>query len=101
MDGIEKKRIFYLDIAKGVGVILMILGHVPDLTTASRQFITSFHMPLFFFISGMFLRYIDFNTFVIKKRKHYCNHCWFSLYYQQLARELTILNTDGFFKHYL
>lgn len=55
MDGIEKKRIFYLDIAKGVGVILMVLGHVPDLTTASRQFITSFHMPLFFVISGIII----------------------------------------------
>lgn len=51
----EKKRIYYLDIAKGIGVILMVLGHVPDLTIPSRQFITSFHMPLFFVISGMII----------------------------------------------
>lgn len=51
----EKKRIYYLDIAKGIGVILMILGHVPDLSMPSRQFVTSFHMPLFFVISGMII----------------------------------------------
>lgn len=51
----EKKRIYYLDIAKGIGVILMILGHISDLTTSARQFVTSFHMPLFFVISGMII----------------------------------------------
>lgn len=52
----EKKRIYYLDIAKGIGVFLMILGHVPDLSIPARQFITSFHMPLFFILSGMIIR---------------------------------------------
>lgn len=72
MDGMEKKRIFYLDIAKGVGVILMVLGHVPDLTTASRQFVTSFHMPLFFVISGIIINAtgeIERRMDVIVKRK--------------------------------
>lgn len=48
----EKKRIFYLDIAKGIGIILVVLGHVMELSTPVRQFVTSFHMPLFFVISG-------------------------------------------------
>ncbi len=51
----EKKRVYYLDIAKGLGVILMILGHVTDLSIPSRQFVTSFHMPLFFVISGVII----------------------------------------------
>lgn len=51
----EKKRIYYLDIAKGLGVVLVILGHIVDLTIPTRQFITSFHMPLFFLISGMII----------------------------------------------
>lgn len=40
-----------IDILKGLGIFLMILGHmpVPDLL---RCFIFSFHMPLFFFVSG-------------------------------------------------
>ena len=55
MDGMGKKRIYYLDIAKGIGVFLMVLGHVPDLTIPTRQFVTSFHMPLFFIISGILI----------------------------------------------
>lgn len=49
----EKKRVYYLDMARGIGVILMVLGHVPDLSVPTRRFVTSFHMPLFFVLSGM------------------------------------------------
>jgi len=68
----EKKRIYYLDIAKGIGVFLMILGHVPDLSVPARQFVTSFHMPLFFILSGMIIRVTGEETRemgVIVKRK--------------------------------
>ena len=52
-----KERIGYLDAAKAVAITLVILGHcdcscVPYLS----RFIWSFHMPLFFLISGMFIR---------------------------------------------
>lgn len=58
----EKKRIAYLDMAKGVGIVLMVAGHLfgslqtidyKDYFTPVYQFIASFHMPLFFVISGM------------------------------------------------
>lgn len=42
-----KERVTYLDMAKGVGILLVILGHEADLPLAARQFVTSFHMPLF------------------------------------------------------
>ena len=48
-----KERVTYLDMAKGVGILLVILGHEADLPLAARQFVTSFHMPLFFILSGM------------------------------------------------
>ncbi|MFI3176890.1 MAG: acyltransferase family protein [Eubacteriales bacterium] len=51
----EKQRIMYLDMAKGIGIILVVVGHS---TLASDQVITwlaSFHMPLFFIISGMLI----------------------------------------------
>lgn len=52
-----KERIGYIDAAKAVAITLVILGHcdcscVPYLS----RFIWSFHMPLFFLISGMFIR---------------------------------------------
>ena len=51
----DKKRILYLDMARGVGMILVVLGHVPYIDSGVRQFITVFHMPLFFLISGILL----------------------------------------------
>ena len=44
-----EQRDYTLDALKGVGIILMIIGHVPS---PIRNLIFSFHMPLFFFISG-------------------------------------------------
>lgn len=48
-------RIETLDIAKGIGFFLVVLGHlVPSGGTVSI-FIFSFHMPLFFIIAGYFI----------------------------------------------
>ncbi len=61
----SKQRITYLDMAKGVGIVLMVTGHlVGSLQTIDNkpyfsplyQWIASFHMPLFFVISGIVLR---------------------------------------------
>ena len=55
----EKKRIDYFDIAKGIGIILMILGHMSLQDKYLKNFIYSFHMPLFFIISGYFFKERD------------------------------------------
>ncbi len=48
-------RLNYLDIAKGIGIILVILGHIEYIGNALKLFIVAFHMPLFFVMSGMLL----------------------------------------------
>ncbi len=45
----KKSRIEYLDIAKGMGIILVVCGHA---YMPYYSYITHFHMPLFFLISG-------------------------------------------------
>lgn len=63
---IKKSRIDWIDMAKGYGIILVILGHlgVGKLGT----WIYTFHMPLFFFLSGyVFSSKYDFNTFIKRK----------------------------------
>ncbi len=70
----ENERIEYLDIAKGVGILLVIIGHVELVAAPVRQYIASFHMPLFFLISGMLLWYKkeeqkEMESFVRKKGK--------------------------------
>ena len=44
-------RLEWIDKAKGIGIILVILGHTicpPNI----KFWLYSFHMPLFFFLSG-------------------------------------------------
>ncbi|HEX2994927.1 MAG TPA: acyltransferase family protein, partial [Anaerolineales bacterium] len=51
------KRIEYLDIARGIGILLVVLGHndFAALSPFFHQVIYSFHIPLFFFLSGYFV----------------------------------------------
>lgn len=51
----DSKRIVYLDIAKGIGMLLVVIGHVEYVSTPIRQYITTFHMPLFFLIAGLLI----------------------------------------------
>lgn len=46
----ERKE--YIDVARGIAIILMVLGHL-GLKNPLTQIIYSFHMPLFFVIAGM------------------------------------------------
>lgn len=48
-----KKRLDYLDMAKGVGIFLVVLGHIEYLGESAMRLIFSFHMPLFFMIGGI------------------------------------------------
>ncbi len=51
----NKNRITYLDFAKGIGIIFVVYGHIEYISEGIRGFISSFHMPLFFIISGMLI----------------------------------------------
>ena len=66
MSGTE--RLNAIDIAKGIGILLVVIGHVPPSIYAVR-FIYDFHMPLFFFLSGLFLdeKKYDFKSFIITR----------------------------------
>lgn len=48
----EKQRIAWLDAAKAISIIAMVIGHVAPLGSALRTLIFSFHMPLFFMATG-------------------------------------------------
>lgn len=53
----EQERIHYIDVAKGLAILIVVLGHCTATTLGphSRLFYTiySFHMPFWFFLSGM------------------------------------------------
>lgn len=61
------KRVEYVDIAKGIGITLVVMGHndFALISPFAHKLIYSFHMPMFFFMSGMFFKPdIPFWTFV-------------------------------------
>ena len=44
-------RIVWIDIAKGIGVLLVVLAHT-SINPHVNEWIGSFHMPLFVYLSG-------------------------------------------------
>lgn len=66
------KRIEYLDVARGIGILLVVLGHndFGSLSPFFRQLIYSFHVPLFFFLSGYFINTSAGFSDYFKKRFH-------------------------------
>jgi fucose 4-O-acetylase-like acetyltransferase len=51
-------RAGWADAAKGIGILLVVLGHnqINSFAPVFHQLIYSFHMPLFFLLSGMFFK---------------------------------------------
>lgn len=66
-------RIEWLDVAKGLGMLLVVLGHLWYKCSFSivNQIIYTFHMPMFFILSGFIFKKGDlkFGSFVATKSK--------------------------------
>ncbi len=60
-------RISWIDVARGIGIILVLQGHALS-AHVYRHFIYAFHMPLFFFISGLLFDYKK-NSFSLNLKK--------------------------------
>jgi len=70
MTKITTKRIPFIDLTKGVCILLVILFHVggPINQLDPHHMIASFRMPLYFFISGVFFKpYNGATEFIIRK----------------------------------
>lgn len=71
------QRFASIDIAKGIGIVLVVIGHLIGVTgyeasvlTYAKSFLYQFHVPLFFFSSGLFFNPDEkWKPFLIKKLK--------------------------------
>lgn len=61
----------YIDIARGVALLFLVLGHIVTGNSRLFNWIFSFHMPLFFFLAGMCAKdtEIRFFPYMVKKIK--------------------------------
>lgn len=82
-----EKRLDYPDMVKGIGIILVILGHVTSIPGPLRIWISAYHMPVFFVLSGMMMgmkqdSFDDVKAILIHKaRGILIPYFWFSLSY--------------------
>ena len=64
------KRIDWIDVSKGIGIILVVFAHALTVNTYSWNVIQQFHMPLFFILSGfLFKEEIISKKYLLKKIK--------------------------------
>jgi len=67
----DKNRILFVDATKGIAMLLVIFAHTltgEGTSALFRGIVYSFHMPLFFILSGYTMKHsTDFNGFIKKK----------------------------------
>lgn len=67
-----KEKINYIDYSKGIAILFVIFGHVYSGNNIATTWIYSFHIPLFFIISGFLLKLNknkDTKSMILKKFK--------------------------------
>lgn len=81
----NQERLNYLDLVKGVGIALVVIGHSPGVSENVIIWLVSFHMPLFYVMSGVLFAYKNSvrEPFAQYLRKRFCSmmipYFWFSL----------------------
>lgn len=63
-----KTRVEYIDVLRAIAIILVIIGHIPypGFSTTLHKWIYAFHIPLFFFVSGMSLCFTNYSKLSLK-----------------------------------
>ena len=83
----REKHLEYIDMVKGIGIALVVIGHSTYVSEPVLTWLTSFHMPLFFVVSGILFAYkkSEAEPFGAYVRKRFCGmilpYFWFSLIY--------------------
>ena len=90
---VTSSRLVFVDVAKGFGILLVLVEHVMASCSAPwwsiRKPILAFHMPLFFFLSGLFFRPQDSSA-----RQYRFPWRWLSAYFFYTLVGLLLIPTD-------
>ncbi len=65
----NNSRLGYMDTAKGIAIAAVVIGHVYTSHSMPGLVIFSFHMPLFFIISGFFVKDLNLQRTIYKSAK--------------------------------
>lgn len=63
----DSKRIEWIDLCKGLGIFLVVIGHtsIAQISQTLYDWIYSFHMPMFYMLSGMVFNPVKYSSFRI------------------------------------
>lgn len=65
------KRIEFIDLCKGICILLVVMSHIllfyQVTEYPAKEMLTTFRMPLYFFLSGIFFKSYAVKTFLLKK----------------------------------
>ena len=67
----DKHRIIWIDVLRGISMLLIVYGHIIihcDKLGELTKYIVSFHVPIFFLISGF--------VFSVKENMNYKTYIW-------------------------
>ena len=66
----KQQRVDYVDMFRGIGILLMVMGHI-NFGEKFSHFCGAWYMPMFFFVSGLFYKKTDITLkqFIKKKVK--------------------------------
>lgn len=69
----QPNRIEWIDICKGIGIVLVVIGHtgIGQISTFGYNYIYSFHMPLFYFLSGLTFKNEKYNQLTLFLRRRF------------------------------
>ena len=104
-----KERIHYIDIAKGIAMILVILGHTKKLVSPTIVWwLYTFHMPLFFILSGMVFnpdKYKSFKEMFKSKFKSliipYISLCLIAWFWTMIVKQPTDFLSEKTMKKFI
>lgn len=105
-DSMHLQRISWIDIARGIGIIAVLYGHAVS-GDSYRHLIYAFHMPLFFFLSGMVFSVKKYQKFFPFLTRNFLTiifpYLLFSLfsYIIWLSNRTSVPPTDTILQHFL
>lgn len=65
----QKPRMQFWDVAKGITILLVIMGHLHETNEVVKDVIYTFHMPFFFIANAFFIKHYDIKTHAKKSAK--------------------------------
>lgn len=75
---------YWIDIAKGIGIVLVVLAHTQSLDSSISSLIYLFHMPLFFILSGYLLKSHNSSGSIKKIALHKAHRLLLPLFFYML-----------------